>query len=633
MMYVPTLRRRKRSARPQLVAIVAAVAAIATAGNVALMRTFRGFPRWTLSGQQGWFVWALLAVLLLGIGAVIVVVVRRDADSDSAHEPTEKPEHSGRAQRRVAVAVAIALAVVTGILVFAITLRAQAPAERGAFILRVKADTIVIERFNRSADSLQGSVSAKGAPRIDYVATLGPGNTVRTLALTVFAANAKADDAPMQQARFTMQGDSVVADVAGRVQRFATKPAAIPGLNNAIALFEVFTRRARMSGGRVDLAYFALSGGVTLPVSLKPSGADTLVVAIAGQEERLHVDAIGRILGGAIPPQQVEIIRVSGEVSGALKVGSPDYSAPAGAPYTAEEVTLKGPGGITLGGTLTLPKNSKGPVPAIVTITGSGQQDRDEYIPVAGGYRPFRQVADTLGRRGIAVLRLDDRTIGLSGGAIGTSADYADDIRAALAYLRSRKDIDGTRLGLVGHSEGGLIGPLVASTDASLKGIVVLAGPAYAGNDIIHFQLRNNVNHDSSVAPAKKDSAYRAIQATFDSAASTSVWTRFFLSYDPIPTARRVKVPALILQGQTDQQVTFEQAEKLATAIRGGGNRDVTVRVFPEMNHLFIHDPDGNPSGYARLPTNKMSSEVLGALADWLALKLSASASGRTPQP
>jgi dipeptidyl aminopeptidase/acylaminoacyl peptidase len=294
---------------------------------------------------------------------------------------------------------------------------------------------------------------------------------------------------------------------------------------------------------------------------------------------------------------------------------------------------MKGPGGITLGGTLTVPKNTTGPVPAIVTITGSGQQDRDEYIPVAGGYRPFRQVADTLGRRGIAVLRLDDRMIGASGGAIGTSADYADDIRAGLAWLRTRKEIDGSRLGLVGHSEGGLIGPLVASTDPALKGIVVLAGPAYTGKDIIHFQLRNQVNHDTSIAPAKKDSAYRAVLATFDSTAQTSVWTRFFLSYDPIPTAKKVKVPTLILQGQTDQQVTFEQAEKLGAAMRSGGNRNVTVRVFPGLNHLFIHDPDGNPAGYAKLPTNKMSSEVLGAMADWLAVTLSANASNRTAVP
>jgi dienelactone hydrolase len=505
-----------------------------------------------------------------------------------------------------------------------LTIGAQAAVDRGAFVLRSKSDTVVIERFTRSADSLQGSVSARGLPRIEYVALLGPGNTVRSIAVNAFAAEAKVDDPALQRARVTMQGDSAMAEVGGHIQRIGTRAGAIPSPGNSWALFEVLTRRARAAGGTLEVPYFALSGGLTLQASIKPVGADTLVLTIANMEQRLRVDPGGRILGGLIPAQGLELIRVNGAAAAMFHLGRTDYSAPAGAPYTAEEVTLKGPGGITLGGTLTIPKNPGGPVPAIVTITGSGQQDRDEYLPVAGGYRPFRQIADTLGRRGIAVLRLDDRTIGLSGGAIGTSADYADDIRAALAYLRTRKDIDGGRLGLLGHSEGGLIAPLVASTDASLKGIVALAGPAYTGNEIIHFQLRNSVDHNTAIASDRKDSAYRALQAGFDSTGRKDVWTRFFLTYDPIPTARRVKVPALILQGQTDQQVTSEQAEKLGAAMRDGGNHDVTVRVFPELNHLFIHDPDGNPAGYPTLPTNRMSSEVLGLIADWLVMKLSA---------
>jgi dipeptidyl aminopeptidase/acylaminoacyl peptidase len=286
---------------------------------------------------------------------------------------------------------------------------------------------------------------------------------------------------------------------------------------------------------------------------------------------------------------------------------------------------MKGPGGITLGGTLTLPKNVTGRVPAIVTITGSGQEDRDEFIDIVpGGYRPFRQVADTLGRRGIAVLRLDDRMIGASGGAIGTSADYADDIRAGLAYLRTRAEIDPARLGLVGHSEGGLIGPIVASTDRALKGVVVMAGPAYTGRAIIQFQVRNGVNHDTSIAVAKRDSAVAAVLATVDSSAAKDAWLRYFLAYDPLPTARTVKVPTLILQGGTDQQVTPEQADLLAKAMKEGGNRDVTARVFPAHNHLFIPDADGNPAGYTKLPTNKMAGEVLGALTEWLVVRLGA---------
>jgi fermentation-respiration switch protein FrsA (DUF1100 family) len=156
---------------------------------------------------------------------------------------------------------------------------------------------------------------------------------------------------------------------------------------------------------------------------------------------------------------------------------------------------------------------------------------------------------------------------------------------------------------------------------------VLLAGPAYNGLDIIRFQQKSAVDRDTSIAPAKRDSAFKAVTAHFDSLAGKDVWLKFFLTHDPLVTARKVKVPALILQGRTDQQVTFEQAEKLGAAMRAGGNKDVTVHVFPEMNHLFIHDPDGNPAGYGRLPTNKMDAAVLGAVADWLALKLGAKSS------
>ena len=532
--------------------------------------------------------------------------------------------HRSLRKRSTIFCVACAAAVVLSpSLPGATTIAAQDAPARGAFILLVRNDTILIERFARIGDILQGSISAKGVPKLDYVMTLGPANTVQSLSLTVFAANATADDKPVQQARFTMKGDSAIVEVGGNTQRLGSKAGAIPFVNGSVAMMELFTRRARAAGGTATTPLLAVTGGATIPVAMRPLGPDSLLVTVATVEQRLRVDASGSILGGVSPAQQLEIIRVSGPAAAAITLGRGDYSAPAGAPYIAEEVTLRGPGGITLGGTLTIPRNAGGPVPAIVTITGSGQQDRDEYIPVAGGYRPFRQLADTLGRRGIAVLRLDDRMIGLSGGTIGTSADYADDTRAALAYLRTRPEIDGKRLGLVGHSEGGIIAPMVAATDQALRGIVTLAGPAYTGSTIIRYQLRNALNHDASIASDRKDSAYRAMQATFDSTSRRSVWTQYFLAYDPVPTAKKVKVPALVLQGRTDQQVTFEQAELLGAAMRSGGNRDVTVRVFPDMNHLFIYDPDGNPAGYTKLPTNKMSAEVLGAIADWLATKLS----------
>jgi alpha-beta hydrolase superfamily lysophospholipase len=260
-----------------------------------------------------------------------------------------------------------------------------------------------------------------------------------------------------------------------------------------------------------------------------------------------------------------------------------------------------------------------------VTITGSGAQDRDEYISIAGGLRIFRQVADTLSRRGIAVLRLDDRGVGGSGGdTYGTSADFADDIRAAVAYLRTRSEIDPARIALVGHSEGGLIAPLVARTDAKLAAIVLMAGPAYTGRAIIDYQIRNGVAGDTSIAPAARDSAVRATKAQFDSTSGKLAWMRFFLDYDPIPTAKAVKQPVLILQGATDQQVRAEEAPLLEKAFRDGGNRNVSMRVFADRNHLFLRDANGHPSGYARLTQNKVDGEVLGALADWLATTLRA---------
>ena len=153
----------------------------------------------------------------------------------------------------------------------------------------------------------------------------------------------------------------------------------------------------------------------------------------------------------------------------------PDYSAPAGAPYTAIEVSIPTPMGHIMAGTLTLPKRASRQrrVGAVVTITGSGPEERDEYIGLEG-YRPFRQFADSLGRRGIAVLRMDDRGVGTSTGKQkgATSADFAEDIRAGLAYLRTRPEIDPRRLAVLGHSEGAIIAPLVAEKEPDLRAMV-----------------------------------------------------------------------------------------------------------------------------------------------------------------
>jgi dipeptidyl aminopeptidase/acylaminoacyl peptidase len=255
-----------------------------------------------------------------------------------------------------------------------------------------------------------------------------------------------------------------------------------------------------------------------------------------------------------------------------------------------------------------------------VTITGSGPQDRDEALGVMPGFRPFRQVADTLARHGIATLRFDDRGVGESGGsfATATSEDFANDVRAILAWLRARPEIDSTRLVLIGHSEGGLIAPMVAVSEPALRGIVLMAGPAQDGRTILRYQLRNGINADASLAAARRDSLLRSVDGTIDSLAASSSWMRFFLDYDPLATARRVRTPTLILQGATDRQVTAAQANDLEQALRAGGNSRVTTRVFPEANHLFLQDANGSPAGYAALPIRAVRSDVLGELIRWM---------------
>ncbi|HEX6041039.1 alpha/beta hydrolase family protein, partial [Longimicrobium sp.] len=220
-----------------------------------------------------------------------------------------------------------------------------------------------------------------------------------------------------------------------------------------------------------------------------------------------------------------------------------------------------------------------------------------------------------------------DRGVGGSGGATPTvtTADFADDIRAAVSWLRARPDVDPARVALAGHSEGGIIAPMVAADDARIAAVVLLAGPSWSGRRISDMQLRDALAAQGRTGAAL-DSALAAATAQRDAAAAGTPWVRWFLDHDPLPVARRVRAPVLVLQGATDRQVTAEQAQELASAIRDGGNADVTVRVFPAVNHLFLADPDGtaDPARYAALPDKRVPASVLGALADWLADKLHA---------
>jgi dipeptidyl aminopeptidase/acylaminoacyl peptidase len=177
-------------------------------------------------------------------------------------------------------------------------------------------------------------------------------------------------------------------------------------------------------------------------------------------------------------------------------------------------------------------------------------------------------------------------------------------------------------VGLVGHSEGGIIAPMVAASDPRLRGIVLLAGTASRGRAIADAQIRALFERDTTLPPSRRDSLLALALRQADSAYAAPGWLHWFADYDPLPTARRVRVPTLILQGETDRQVPVSEAATLAAAMRAAGNRRVTARTFPRLNHLLLDDPSGDVRGYGALTDLRVRRDVLGTLADWIAKTL-----------
>jgi pimeloyl-ACP methyl ester carboxylesterase len=328
-------------------------------------------------------------------------------------------------------------------------------------------------------------------------------------------------------------------------------------------------------------------------------------------------------------------------------------------PYREEQVSYENTmAAVKLAGTLTLPSGN-GPFPAVLLITGSGQQDRDETIM---GHKPFWVLADNLTRRGIAVLRVDDRGVGGSGGdpALATSLDFCGDVLAGIAYLKSRKEIDPGRIGLVGHSEGGLIAPLAAvKNPKDVAFIVLMAGPGIVGEDILLLQARliNKANGSSDTELARdsdlQKKMYRIIKEEKDTATAEAKlrqvmkdamaqmsaeeqkkfppalqdatlkmvlfpWFRFFLTYDPRPTLQKVKCPLLAINGEKDLQVPAEENLKaIAEALQAGGNGKFTVKMLPGLNHLFQTAQSGSPSEYAKIEET-IAPAALQLIGDWI---------------
>ena len=330
--------------------------------------------------------------------------------------------------------------------------------------------------------------------------------------------------------------------------------------------------------------------------------------------------------GGSTPM----IFRRAGEMS--METSQQDPKKPY--PYDEEEVTIPAKG-YTLAGTLLLPKNRKGKVPVVLTITGSGQQTRDSPVPFPGleKYGIMREIAEALAARGVAVLRVDDRGVGKSGGletlANVTTSGFADDARAEVAFLRSRPEIDPERIALVGHSEGGSIAPMLAASDPQIAAIVLLAGGGKRGDEISREQLAEALERNQTLTAeqknaerAKQEEIMRAVQTGADlskyPAQARLPWIKEFWTYDPLVTIRKVRQPLLILQGALDRQITAEQADILERAARDAGNKNVTKQVFPTLNHLFLPAKTGALDEYSKLETSTIPDDVIKVLGDWL---------------
>lgn len=332
-------------------------------------------------------------------------------------------------------------------------------------------------------------------------------------------------------------------------------------------------------------------------------------------------------------------------------------------PYISEEVTIpdKSQNKVSLSGTLTLP-DSTGIFPAIILIAGSGPNDRDETI---FGHKPFYVISDYLTRNGFAVLRYDKRGVGKSTGdySKATISDFVTDASNALEYLKSRKEIDSSKIGMLGHSEGGIIAPMVASKSSDVKFLVLLAAPGTKGIEIVLDQNENSLKHQG-IEPETINRLQLTNREIFE---SLLVWTgsendrtalrdrlsylweqlpiliklklekepylraqfnamitpgyRSFLATDPKDYLSLVSCPVLAINGENDVQVpALKNLEAIKHHIQKGGNYKVETKSYPMLNHLFQESITGQPDEYAKIDQT-ISPQVLSDITNWIKSK------------
>jgi len=329
-------------------------------------------------------------------------------------------------------------------------------------------------------------------------------------------------------------------------------------------------------------------------------------------------------------------------------------------PYVEELITYDNPrAGVKLAGTLTRPKG-EGPYPAVLLIAGSGPNTRDEVV---FGHKVFLVLADYLTRRGLVVLRSDKRGIGKSKGnhELATSADFADDALAGVEYLKTRKEVDPHKIGLVGHSEGGIVAPMVAARSKDVAFIVLMAGTGVTGEEVLYRQGRDILKamgtDDKGLAKQRsiQEKMFSVLKREKDRAAMEkklsevvaqetalltgdekkkaesqktameaqvkallSPWMRYFLTFDPQSVLDLVQCPVLAINGAKDLQVAADvNLPAIEHALRAGGNRDVTVKELPNLNHLFQTSKTGALSEYGQIEET-ISPTALALMGDWI---------------
>ncbi|HET6563829.1 MAG TPA: alpha/beta fold hydrolase [Xanthomonadales bacterium] len=433
----------------------------------------------------------------------------------------------------------------------------------------------------------------------------------------------------------------------------------------------------RIMGQELGIAAHFTGEGSALAVTLDIPAQNAMGLPmqnVSYQHPNLHFEIPGAAV--AVFEGTVEGERISGDYlqsglkgtfellkqsSAAITESADVVSAAEPLPYTEEEVEFTN-GDIRLAGTLTLPEGA-GPFPAAVMITGSGPQNRDEEL---FGFRPFRVIADHLARAGIATLRYDDRGVGGSTGNVSTAttADFATDVLAAIQLLHQRDEIDADRIGVIGHSEGGIIGPMVAES-GDLAFVVILAGPSMSGAEILYDQgarvlkangataeelLQQRAIQEQLFAAIRSGEGWDLVKAIIASQVRASVdklspeqraaiadvdayvntqvaaqvtaaqtpWFRFFIDYDPVPALEALQVPTLAVFGELDLQVPPDSNRPgMEQAFSRGGQENYTIVTLKSANHLFQQATTGSPAEYPTLE-KAFVPELLPLVTDWI---------------